>query len=278
LLTKKINEIYKDELIDIEKGYCVSLYTPVYVPGNKKQHNKNKFSMLMHDVRVQLQRCDLSNEEISEIVGRCVVFFSKHLSFDREVRSLALFFSKEGLVCKYLLEELPNSIIRVGREFYLDDLEDLIEESVCYFLLKIFKNEVAFYKVDNDKFVAIKLDVFRNTFDELCNGHVLEKELQFHITSAGSNSLKFHGNTSEKEFESNALRNYIKNVTNSVNHFMDSNSHHEPLVLATTPQLLGLYKEFNHYNGFVSKNLPIDRKHTDIKDVLAKAHNELVTL
>lgn len=278
MVSKKIKEIYKKELIDIEKGYCVSLYTPIYVSGYGKQHNKNKFSKLLHDVRTHLSRCDLSYDEISEIVDECEVFFSKHLSFDRETRSLALFFSKEGFVCKYLTEELPHSIIRVGREFYLGELEGLIEESFCYFLLKIFKDDVAFYKVVDDNVSDIKLNVFMNTFDELCENQILEKELQFHVNSAGSSSLQFHGHSSDNNFETNALKNYLKNVANSINNFMNTNSYYQPLVLATTPEMLGVYKEFNRYDGLVSKNLPIDRKHVDMRDVFDKAQKELIAL
>jgi hypothetical protein len=250
-VTSYTEDLYKNELLDLEEGYCVSLYTPFY----KKKDNENKFNKLLNDTRVHLERCQSSEYDVKKTLDNAKDFFINEFEAKREANSVALFFSKQGYVSRYLQEELPLSTIMVGRRFFIEDLEGYIKENDSYFLVSLFKGQLGFYKISGDEVFEIKLNSFNESFEQLLRDYEGEDVLQYHITGTGASSLNFHGHQSEKRLEEDILRKHVKYIADSVYNFLEQNNYSQPLVISTSPEILGVFREYNRYPNFISENI-----------------------
>ena len=56
------------DLEGISSDYCVSLYTPVYNRITSRNDNESKLNKLKHNIRDRLERFELTEEQIKDIL------------------------------------------------------------------------------------------------------------------------------------------------------------------------------------------------------------------
>lgn len=265
----------QDFLSSLESECNVSVYTPVYNSRGKTDNN-SKFSKLKKNIIDHLGKFNLSKSQTELILKPFEDFISSNKVFNYPINSLVIFFSEKGIFTKTYEEEFPLSEIFVQSSFELEKFDQFESKIKDHYILKLFQDEAKLYKSSNSELKEISLPELNKTFKALYEDIEIIQNLQFHVTASGADTIMNHGHKDEDNFLYDRLRKFVKNIESEVTSYLNKDKDKLPLILASSPEITGIYRECNSYENLLENVLKINRKHSSVKELGKKAIKELV--
>jgi len=260
-------------LEDISSDYCVSLYTPVYNRITSRNDNESKLNKLKHNIRDRLERFEMTEGQIKDILDPLEKFIEFNKTFNYPINSLIIFFSNRGLFSKTYQKELALSEIFVTNNFEIEKFNEFESFNSDCFILKLFQDEVQFYQSSADGLTVINLPGLSKTFKDLSEDVELVQSLQSHSTSAAT--MMIHGNNDEDNYLQNRLSKYVKHIELEVSNYLSKLDLKPPLVLASSQAIAGIYREYNTYKNLFENLISVNQKHSSIEDLKIKVEANL---
>lgn len=261
-------------LNNIESDCNVSIYTPIY-NSQDQTDNESKLNKLRKNVMDHLNKFDLDESRSIAILSHFDEFISNNKRFNYPIKSLVLFFSEKGIFAKTFEAELPLSQIFVNEKFELDKFNQFESKVNDHYILKLFQDEAKLYESRSGNLNEISLPELNKTFKAFYKDIEIIQNLQFHVTASGAETIMNHGHKDEYNFLSDRLRKFVKNIEAEVSAYLKSKKAKSPLILASSQEITGIYRDYNSYENLLENVLKINRKHTSVNELGEKAIKEL---
>lgn len=244
-------------LAAVDSSHSVSIYIPTHrVDGIQEDQirYKNALTEAAHQLSTQTH---LSAKEIKRLLKPATAKLEETEFWQHLSDCLALFIY-DGHT-EWHTAPLPiDTHVYVGQQLYLKPLLELMNDSSGFYLLVLSEDKVR--PMEGTRYMMsemIKNDDFPENLAEILRYYDPENSLQHH-SGSGSDGVVYHGQGAGKQVEKARLEEYLRRVNEGVMTMVCDNDK-KPLILATTPELVGIYREVNTYphllDAYVEGNL-----------------------
>lgn len=262
------------ELASINSEQSISLFIPTHrVDGI--QEDRISYKNALGKIRVELHRAGLPEQEINKILREAGEKLDDQRFWQQLSDTLAVYIY-DGKTQFFLLPIRYEEFLFIGDELYLLPLLPMVDRKDNFYLLALSQNEVKVYEGNRHSLSELKKnDAFPANLQEIQNRYVQEANLQQH--SGGSATTIFHGHGASNAVENARLTEYLREVDEGIQKLVCDDDK-TPLILYTTPTLLGMYREVNTYPHLLEEYVPGNPENKNMVDLHASAWEMLLTL
>jgi len=232
-----------DILLNARGSLCISIYLPVH--GNSPQQNAIRARNLIRKAELEAARLTCSTDAHNLLHPLDPLLISQAQEASRATRGLAAFncaFSQRVLA---LPVEFPEHVA-VGYHFYLRPLLPFYRDAEHFQILALSQKQIRLFEADRFDIAEIPTELIAAPVPDFA------KELQFHLTAAGSGhgAVVYHGGRDEPK---DRLASYLRHVHSAVHTAL--RSHTGPLVLAAVDYVASLYESVNRDCNLASRHV-----------------------
>ncbi len=240
---------------------CISIYLPTHVSGTDIRQDPIRFKNLINKAQEELSRRGVAEGEARKKLEPLRRFQEDITFWRNQDRALAVFVgdSHEPILHQAGLDVQEE--VFVGERFLIKPLLPLLSDEMTFLVLALSKNDVRLLRGDSDSVQRVKLpEQVPTSFSEAMAVDVAEKHLEFHSGTASHQGgqdrpAAFHGQGqgSDAAQEKRKLRDYCQMINGPVSKML--NGRREPMILAATEPLEGIYREVNSYQPLTEEFL-----------------------
>jgi hypothetical protein len=235
---------------------CISIYMPTHLSGTDVRQDPIRFKNLVNEALTQLTRQGMAEGE-AKLRLQPLYRLQEDMTFWRnQDRSLAVLLSEaqeEPILYQTHLEVKEE--VFVGDRFLIKPLLPLLSQGMPFYILALSKNDVRLLRADRDSVTRLELpDEVPTSFSEAMAVDVEERHLEFHSGTSGHQAGRdrpaaFHGQGqgSDDAREKRKLREYCLRINAPVAKMLANQR--DPMILAATEPLEGIYREVNSYEA-----------------------------
>ncbi len=249
-----------EKLIDYTEPHCISFFLPTHKHGEGTRQDRIRLKNLAANAEEHLYHRGLGTNEIEETLRPVRELLREDLFWSHLEDGLAIFLGRQ----KFQHYRLPVSFeqeVYVAKHFLLRPLLPLLSGNGRFYLLTLTQKKVRLFTGDRYGLQETSLTDAPTTMETLEQYRDIEKFIQVHTMPrgkiAGAGAM-FHGHGEGVEGKplKRAIEDFLKAVQKGVDRQLAPGR--EPLVLAGTDYLCGVYREINFYtnlkNEFIGGN------------------------
>jgi hypothetical protein len=260
------------EALSKQRGqHLISFYIPTHrVAGIEKDRIRYK-NMLARLQDVLLAR-GLDEPTSKRLLATATAKLEDEAFWQQQSDCLGVFIDAAETQFHYLPLELEE-LYFVGDKFYVLPLLPFAQEKDIFYLLALSQNAVKVY--EGSRYTMAELEKNKDFPDSLASVlHTYESEKSLQHHNAGG--TVYHGQGGGQQMEKARYREYLRQVDAGIQ-TMACDDDQTPLLLYTTPELAGIYREVNTYphlqEGFIHGNAEKE----DLGTLHEKAWSRLAT-
>lgn len=246
------------ELIEKEKGWCVSIYMPTHRVVTHTLEDHIRFKNLVKQAEEFLLKEGVRRIEIEKLFEPTKKILENPYFWQHHSNGLAVFLTSEIFV-HYRLPLAFEELVVVANRFHLKPLLPIFVEDGRFYILAISQNELRFFQCTPYSFSEIELADVPKSLAETLKYDTCEPHLQFHT---GMSGWRGKGGKSEAIFHLRAenvdgFKINISRYFHQVNHGLHSilKEEHSPLLLACVDYLFPIYRQANTYPHLVNDEI-----------------------
>lgn len=261
-------------LASIKSEHCISLFIPTHrVDGI--QEDQIRYKNALGKIRVDLHQAGLTEQAINKVLKEAEEKLDDQRFWQQLSDTLAVFIY-DGKTQFFLLPIRFEEYLFIGDQLYLLPLLPMVNRDDNFYLLALSQNEVKVYEGSRYALSELeKNEAFPKNLQEIQNRYVQEANLQQH--TGGSSDTIFHGHGTDKAVEDARLQEFLREVDEGIQKLVCDDDK-TPLILYTTPTLLGLYREVNTYPQLLEEYVAGNPEGEKMADLHARAWEKLLPL
>lgn len=230
-------------LSQVQDEHCISFFLPTHrVAGIEKDqiHYRNMLSK----VEKVLEDQGLNPPEIRKKLADAQAVLKRE-TFWRDLSDGLAVYIYQGKTEFHPLPLELETYVYHGRQLYLKPLLSMINDGSDFYCLALSRDEVRIF--EGERFTLtemVKNADFPESLAQILATYDGETTLQQH--AGAQQSAVFHGQGGGKDVQNARLEEYLRQVDAGVL-TMACDDDTKPLVLYTTPKLMGIYRQVNTY-------------------------------
>lgn len=237
-----INRKNLENLANIKKENCVSIYIPTHRVGNNLEDNIRFKNALSEAVDALMER-DMTKHQAHEYLAKAYELLDNEDFWSHQSDGLAVFVG-ENRFEYYLVPLNFNNFVSVHDHFHLRPLFSLMAGESRFFILALSQNEVRFFEAHQHSITPVIIEDLVPANMEAALMLDADSTLQSH---SGQNDSIYHGHGAGKDDKNAHLKDYF----NQIDKGLMSMLHDErvPMVIAAVDYLVPMYKEVSNYSN-----------------------------
>lgn len=250
LLTKKNIE----ELIQKQKGWCLSIYMPAHSTAAETQQDKIRFKNLIKDAEKRLLENGLRSREAGEFMEPLRGLLEDEPFWQHQRDGLAVFRS-DDILRYFRLPENFRELLVVTRRFHLKPLLSFLSNDGKFYILALSQNKTRLFLGTHYTISKVDEANIPGNLAEALQYDDPERQLQFHTQTGGGGkrAAMFHGQGVGIDDAKNNLLRYFRQIDKGLHSILKEER--APLVLAGVEYLFPIYREQNTYPYLVNEGI-----------------------
>ncbi len=264
-----------ENLMGVQKNWCVSIYMPARKAGREKRQNPILFKNSMKEAEEQLKEAGVSNDESRNLLEPAHQLVRADYFWQFQSDGLAVFITP-GLFLTYRLPERFEKLVVVAKRFHLKPLLPLLSSGGHFFVLALSQKEVRLLKATQYSMSVVHLDKVPKSMADALKYDEPETQLQFPARTkhgAGTRAAIFHGHGSGLDERKDDLLHYFQKVDRGLQDILAGER--APLVLASVEYYWPIFAEASSYPHLVDGGIKGNPEEAD-EDELHKQAWDLV--
>jgi hypothetical protein len=270
ILTKNTIE----ELIQKQKGWCLSIYMPAHSTAAETQQDKIRFKNMIREAENRLQENGLRSSEAREFLEPLKKLLGNEPFWQHQRDGLAVFMS-DDIFRYFRLPEDFKELLVVARRFHLKPLLSFLSNDGRFYILAVSQNKTKLFLGTHYTISEIDEVNIPGNLAEALQYDDPERQLQFHTQTGGEGkrAAMFHGQGVGTDDGKNNLMRYFRQIDKGLHSILKEER--APLVLASVAYLFPIYREQNTYPYFVNEGikgnpdeLPTEELHKQAWDIV----------
>lgn len=237
-----------EELMDSQKGPCVSIYIPGLQSGDDHKKTKIEFKNSVTSVEDKLNAWGYERGEKEEFLKPLHELLNKDDFWFQQRDGVAVFLSPD-FFAYYRLPISFKQIDKVAEHFYIVPIANYVQDDEKFYILALSQNKTKFYGATKQDIEEIELEDTPTSLEEELKYDDFEASLQYSAKGptpqGGKGEVVYHGHGEPKASEENQILRFFQSVNDGVMDKISETSH--PLVLGGVEYLHAIYKEANKY-------------------------------
>lgn len=250
-----ISQNQLEQLKAVKGENCISFYIPTRrVDGI--QEDKIRYKNMLSVIDKELKAKEISPQEVNEIMRTAYDKLEDEEFWQHLSDTLAVFIYDGKTEFHYLPLKI-DSYHFIGNRLYLLPALPFTSASSQFYTLALSQNEVRVFEGSSYSLTELKKNSdFPENLAEILRLYDGEKTLQHHGGGSnapapqgqggGNDATVFHGQGGENANDKARLEEYLRRVDEGIK-TMSCDDDKKPLVLYTTPELAGIYRNVNTY-------------------------------
>ena len=261
-------------LAAVKEDNCISFFIPTHrVDGIQEDQIKYKNSIA--ELSKSLLAKDLNPAEVDDLLKEAKSKLQDEEFWQQLSDTLAVFIYN-GKTEFYFLPYKLDAYTFIGDSLYLLPLLPMSKREDDFYLLALSQNEVKIYEGDQYNLAELeKNDAFPESLAQILATYDADSSLQHH--SGGDNSTIFHGQGAGEDQENVRQEEFLRRVNEGVQE-MACDDDSKPLIVYTTPSLIGLYRQINTYPNLTENYIEGNPENETAADLHAKAWEALLPM
>jgi hypothetical protein len=251
LLTK--NDL--KNLLENQKGLCISIFMPTHRSGPETQQNLIRFKNLLREAERRLLATGLRASELEELLKPAQALLNDRSFWQYQSDGLVIFLSQETF-SYYSFPLNFEELIVITDRFHTKPLLSLFNGDGRFYVLALSQNQVKLFQGTRFSVSELKLKGVPKDIHEALKYDDSEKQLQFHTRTPGGTGKRaamFHGHGIGKDDSKENTLRYFRQINKGVYDLLKEET--APLVLAGVDYLFSIYKEANTYPHLVEEGI-----------------------
>ena len=250
ILTKNTIE----ELMQKQKGWCLSIYMPAHSTAAETQQDKIRFKNMIREAENRLQENGLRSREAGEFLEPLKKLLGNEPFWQHQRNGLAVFMSDD--IGRYFrLPEDFQELLVISRRFHLKPLLSFLSNDGRFYILAVSQNKTKLFLGTHYTISEIDEGNIPGNLAEALRYDDSERQLQFHTQTSGGGkrAAMFHGQGVGTDDGKNNLMRYFRQIDKGLHSMLKEER--APLVLASVAYLFPIYREQNTYPYFVNEGI-----------------------
>lgn len=245
------------ELMAVKGGPCVSIYLTTHPVGPDAEQDVVRLKNLTQKAEQALSDGWLRAPQARDLLEPVRKLPVDAAYWAERSNGLAVFVA-EGFFRHWRLPLAFDEFVLVNQRFQIKPLLPVVSESDRFLLLALSQNRVRLLSGSKYGLQPIQVPRLPSNIDEALNYTDVPRGSQVHSAARGSGQGKqgavFHGQGGEPESHKSDLASYFRMVDSALEPVL--RNERAPLLLAGVDYLLPIYREVNHYDNLVDRDLP----------------------
>jgi hypothetical protein len=240
------------ELIERQKGVCVSLYMPTHRTAAETQQDQIRFKNLLGEAEKALS--DAYPEE-QELLQPARNLLEDNPFWQHQGDGLAVFLSS-GEFQYFRLPISLEELVVVGERWHLKPLISLLSGDGRFYVLALSQGEVRLFQCTRHSVGEIALEGIPGSMAEALKYDDPERQVQFRTpapTGKGKRAAIFHGHGVGTDDSKDNILRYFRQIDKGLRALLGEER--APLVLAGVGYLFPIYREANAYPNLLEKGI-----------------------
>ncbi|HAG85090.1 MAG TPA: hypothetical protein DCL61_29060 [Cyanobacteria bacterium UBA12227] len=264
-------------LVEQPKGWCVSIYMPIYRVGAEIQQNPVRFKNLMREAEDKLVENGLSNREALELLQPAKDKIDSDDNFWQQPNDGLAIFLADGVFHYYRLPLSFDELVVVTDHFHLKPLLPLLTEDGRFYILALSQQDIRLFECTRYSVSEVELPDVPKSIDEALLYDETAKDGQFRISTSkgGTNNPfqhagSFHGQGSpDQDKHQEEILQFFHTVNDGLQKYLRAKR--APLVLAGVEYLFPIYREANTYPNLIDEGITGNPENAKPEELQAQA-------
>jgi len=250
-----LNRADLQELIEVTREWCISLYMPTHPIGREQQQNPTRLKNLLTRVKKDLSEHGLRRPDIERLLSPAEELLLDPDFWQHQSEGLAVFLSN-NFSRTYRLPAKFEEFLVIAHNFHIKPLLPLLSSEGKFYILAINLNGIKLFLGTKDTISEVELTGMRTNIEEALWMDEPERHLDMHTATSSTGRASepgiFHGQGIRDEDKTNILR-FFHYFDQELSVLLKDKS--ILMIPAGVDYLLPLYREANTYNNLLEEEL-----------------------
>jgi len=240
------------ELVERQKGVCVSLYMPAHRTAAETQQDQIRFKNLLGEAEKALSNAYPEEQDLLEPARGLL---DDNPFWQHQGDGLAVFLSP-GEFQYFRLPISVEELVVVGERWHLKPLISLLSGDGRFYVLALSQGEVRLFQCTRHSVGEVALEGIPGSMAEALKYDDPEKQMQFRTaapTGTGKRAALFHGHGVGTDDSKDNILRYFRQIDKGLRALLGEER--SPLVLAGVDYLFPIYREANTYPNLLDKGI-----------------------
>jgi len=240
------------ELVERQKGVCVSLYMPTHRTAAETQQDQIRFKNLLAEAEKALSDAYPEGQKLLEPARNLL---EDNPFWQHQGDGLAVFLSP-GEFQYFRLPISLEELVVVGGRWHLKPLISLLSGDGRFYVLALSQGEVRLFQCMRYSVGEVALEGIPGSMAEALKYDDPERQVQFRTaapTGSGKRAALFHGHGVGTDDSKDNILRYFRQIDKGLRTLLGEER--APLVLAGVDYLFPIYREANTYANLLDKGI-----------------------
>ena len=240
------------ELVERQKGVCVSLYMPAHRTAAETQQDQIRFKNLLGEAEKALSNAYPEEQDLLEPARGLL---DDNPFWQHQGDGLAVFLSP-GEFQYFRLPISVEELVVVGERWHLKPLISLLSGDGRFYVLALSQGEVRLFQCTRHSVGEVALEGIPGSMAEALKYDDPERQVQFRTaapTGTGKRAALFHGHGVGTDDSKDSILRYFRQIDKGLRTLLGEER--SPLVLAGVDYLFPVYREANTYPNLLDKGI-----------------------
>lgn len=242
-------------LIEKQKGLCISIFMPTHRAGPETRQNSIRFKNLLGEAERQLLATGIRAAEMKKLLKPAQALLNDRPFWQHQSDGLAMFLSQETFRYYSLPLDFEELIVATDR-FHTKPLLLLFSGDGRFYVLALSQNQVKLFQGTRFSVSELELKGVPKDINEALKYDDPEKQLQFHTGTpgvTGKRAAMFHGHGIGKDDSKQNTLRYFRQINKGVYELLKEET--APLALTGVGYLFSIYRKVNTYPHLVEEGI-----------------------
>lgn len=262
-------------LLQKEGKDLISMYIPTHRRGEEVNEGQDvlQYKNMLKEAKIKLKENGQSERKIEKYLAKAYKLLDDKEFWRQQAETLAVFIG-DDLFEKYKLPVRTETLIHVGRNFYIKPLIPLFNENGQFYMLTLSREAVKLFYCSRFSMSEVPLkDIAPVSKKEALKWDNPERSVQHHYGDKAAQSPIYHGHGKLKDVEMTDLERFFNKVDNGVMQILEERQ--IPLILVGIDHEVGSYKKVTHYPAVVDEFVSIDPNAKAYKELHKEAYEKV---
>jgi len=245
----------KKDLLDLiqgQKGPCVSIFMPTHRVGTDAQQNQIRFKNQIREATEKLSAAGSRPQESEAVLARAQDLLRNAPFWKRQSDGLAVFLSPDFFRFYRLPVEFQERVVAAER-FHIKPILPLFSSGGRFFVIALSQNKIRLLQGSRNCVSEMDVTGLPKNLAETLKYDVSEKQVRSQpaASAAGGRGASFHGHGGWTNESKDQLQRYLQQIDRGLRGMLKDE--HAPLVFAGVEYIFSMYREINSYPQLVEK-------------------------